>query len=79
MKFHQVSNHNFYLNIIRPQYFLNFVTVTEILKNILTFLTEKKLKEIPEENKALYAKIDELTSAVRLIIEVRLIFFDFKS
>ena len=30
----------------------------------------KKLKEIPEENKALYAKIDELNAAVRLIIEV---------
>ena len=30
----------------------------------------KKLKEIPEENKVLYAKIDELNAAVRLIIEV---------
>ena len=30
----------------------------------------KKLKKIPEENKVLYAKIDELNAAVRLIIEV---------
>ena len=34
----------------------------------------KKLEEIPEENKALYAKIDELNAAVRLVIEVWLIF-----
>ena len=54
MKFQQVSNHNFYSNIIRPQYFLIFVTVTEILKDVF-----KKLKEIPEENKALHAKIDK--------------------
>ena len=39
----------------------------------------KKLKEIPEENKALHAKIDELNAAVRLIIEVWLIFHDSKN
>ena len=65
MKFQQVSNHNFYSNIIRPQYFLIFVTVTEILKDVF-----KKLKEIPEENKTLHAKIDELNAAVRLNIGV---------
>ena len=73
MKFQQVSNHNFYSNIIWPQYFLIFVTVTEILKDVF-----KKLKEIPEENKTLHAKIDELNAAVRLIIGVWLIFNDWK-